>query len=370
MKNAIHKLPKTAGLFCLSLLLLTACSNSNEEEEARPEAESVEIRPEVVFTVVDDSPLEFYIESRGVAEPRDRIQIMPRISGFVEQHALQEGNRVQKGDLLLQLSDEEYRNEVEKAHNAYLIAKQDYDIEKRARDAFLKAAADSGREGTNGSAAQNEEMIRINSGLAEAELALEQAKLTLSYTTINAPFTGRISSKEVLSAGAYVSAGKELGSLIDDQVVNIRFDLLESEMQQMQEGMEAELYSPRGDTLKGQITAVSPEVDPETKTGQVLVQVDNPEGKIRTGMTIDGRIYMRSVQSKVKAPREVLLARDGRTLVFKLSEEEVQWIYVDPVEMNTEWILLNHPDINPGDTLAVDQHFSIVHQQKVIPLMN
>ncbi|HCI71671.1 MAG TPA: efflux RND transporter periplasmic adaptor subunit, partial [Balneola sp.] len=58
-----------------------------------------------------------------------------------------------------------------------------------------------------------------------------------------------------------------------------------------------------------------------------------------------------------------------RTLVFKLNNGEVEWIYVTPVEMNTEWVLIDHEEINPGDTLAVDKHFSISHQQKVIPLM-
>ena len=69
-------------------------------------------------------------------------------------------------------------------------------------------------------------------------------------------------------------------------------------------------------------------------------------------------------------PREALLERDGRTLVFRLlNNEEVEWIYVTPVSMNTDYVLIDHPEINPGDTLAVDQHFSISHQQKVVPLM-
>jgi hypothetical protein len=32
-------------------------------------------------------------------------------------------------------------------------------------------------------------------------------------------------------------------------------------------------------------------------------------------------------------------------------------------------VLIDHPEIEPGDTLAVDQHFSISHQQKVVPLL-
>ena len=86
-------------------------------------------------------------------------------------------------------------------------------------------------------------------------------------------------------------------------------------------------------------------------------------------MTVEGRVLVRSVSSKIRMPREALLERDGRTLVFKLNNSEAEWIYVTPVDMTTEWVLVDHPTINPGDTLAVDKHFSISHQQKVSPLI-
>ncbi|MEX2363020.1 MAG: efflux RND transporter periplasmic adaptor subunit, partial [Balneolaceae bacterium] len=194
-------------------------------------------------------------------------------------------------------------------------------------------------------------------------------KLDFSYTKIKAPFSGRISAKEVLSGGAYVSAGQNLGMLIDAEKVRVRFDVLESEIDALGEGMSVELFDPSGKKYEGLIVAVSPEVNSETKTGQVLVEVDNQQYNLKTGMTVEGRVFVRSMQSKVKMPREALLERDGRTLVFKLNGGEVEWIYVTPEAMNTEWVLVNHEEINPGDTLAVDQHFSISHQQKVVPLM-
>ena len=119
----------------------------------------------------------------------------------------------------------------------------------------------------------------------------------------------------------------------------------------------------------GKIIAISPEIDQTTKTGQVIAEVENPQAELKPGMTVEGRVFVRSEASKVRMPREALLERDGRTLVFKLNHNEAEWVYVTPVAMTTEWVLIDNPDINPGDTLAVDKHFSISHQQKVIPLM-
>ncbi|MFN1835982.1 efflux RND transporter periplasmic adaptor subunit [Balneola sp. MJW-20] len=346
-----------------AVLLMTACK-SQEEEADRPDTESVEIRPEVVFTEVDGEPLRFYIESRGVVEPIRRANITTRISGFVEEHQIQEGARVQKGDTLLKFVDEEAKYDLQQAYNQYLKAKNEFDVQVRGREALsIQNSKDQ------------QELTRINTGLAEAEVAYERAQLNYSYTSVIAPFSGILSLRELMnnrsyvSAGSYIGSGQQLGTLIDASVVRVRLDVLESEIDVLRPGMMVDLIDPSGESFEGRIISVSPEVDPGTKTGQVLVEAQNSQGNLKTGMTVEGRVFVRSQQAKVRMPREALLERDGRTLVFKLNRDEVQWIYVTPVAMNTEFVLIDNEEIAPGDTLAVDQHFSISHQQKVVPLM-
>lgn len=340
----------------ITAILFSSCKTEQETPDT-PDLDGIEIRPEVVFDIVDDEPLRFFIESRGVVEPLQRIQITPRIRGFVEEHNIVEGRLVAEGDILLKLDDEEWVNQERSAYNEYLKAKNEFDIESRLRN--------SSGQNENG----DDRLLRVTTGLAEAELAWERAKLNVSYTIMLAPFSGRISTQQVVSKGAYISAGTDLGSLIDAATVRIRFDVLESEIDNLEVGMEVELFSPGGAQYIGEIIAISPEVKTETKTGQVLVEVNNEEYALKTGMTVDGRVFVRSEKSKVRMPREALLERDGRYLVFRLNKDEAEWIYVTPVAMNSDWILIDHPEIEPGDTLAVDQHFSISHQQKVVPLL-
>lgn len=352
----MKKIVRSTVLFMLIGVVFASCKAKKEKVET-PDLESIEILPEVVFTVVDDEPLRYYIESRGVVEPDKKILITPRIGGFVETHDVTDGKWLAKGDIILQFDKEEWEFRKNDAYNKYLKAKNEYETELRLRGEL------------NQDTTQNS-LMKINTGLSEAELNYDRAKLDLSYTTIKAPFSGYISTKEVVTDGAYVGAGKELGSFVNTNTVKIRFDVLEKEIVDLKPGMEVELEGPAQENYTGKITAISPEIDQESKTGQAIVEVDNPEGSLKTGMTIEGRIFVRSATSKVRMPRESLLARDGRTLVFKLNKGEVEWIYVTPEEMNTEWVLIDHEDINPGDTLAVDKHFSISHQQKVIPLMD
>ncbi len=358
---------KTSQIFPLiyGVLIMTALFTACKSEEKTPDApdmDSIEIRPEVVFDVADDQPLQFFIESRGVVEPLQRTKITARISGYVKSHKIEAGARVKKGEVLLQFIDDEWEYQMQQARNEYLKTKNAYEIESRLRR--------QGNAGMNG-----DTLVRITTGFADAKVAYEKARLNYSYTTIEAPFSGYLSLREAvksgsfISVGSYVTAGQQLATLIDANKVRIRFDVLESEIDELSKGMDVTVTGPSNTEFKGKIVAISPEIDSATKTGQVLVEVDNPTGALKTGMTVDGRVFVRSEESKVRMPREALLERDGRTLVFRLNNEEVEWIYVTPVAMNSDWVLINHPDIEPGDTLAVNQHFSISHQQKVVPLM-
>ena len=353
---------------CISVASTFGCSQGDKDESPLTEEqkEAVEVRPEVVFAVADDQPIYRFVESRGVVEANREAVLKPRISGFVETSRIVEGAEVQKGDTLLTFVEHEWRYALKEAQNQYKQALSEYEIESGTQSAMQNLG------GSNGDVVRDDSLVRIFSGLAAAELNLQRAQLDLSYTVMTAPFTGKLAVEQRQAPGSYLSAGTEIGTLVDDRTVRIRFDVLESEIGKIRRGMEVQLTAPGGHRLQGTVSAVSPVVDSESKTGEVIVTADNGQDLLKQGMTVEGRIQVERFSGKVRMPRSAVLERDGgRTLVFKLNpaEDEVNWIYVQPVAQNRDWVIVDHPDIAPGDTLAVDKHFALSHLQKVTPKM-
>lgn len=362
---------KVTYLFIFSVLLVIAsvgCSSDSSVDEpvSEDQKESAEVRPEVIFTIADDDPIYKYVESQGVVEANREVVLKPKISGFVEHSNIIEGVSFRKGDTLLTFIDDEWAYAVQEARNEYQKTLNAYRIERGLRE------TEQDRQGTNGDSTRSDVMVRITTGLAQAELAKERAKLNLSYATITAPFSGQLATPKRIEAGTFVSAGTELGTLVDDRSVRIRFDVLEAEVNKIKQGMTVDLVTPGEESLQGRVSAVSPMVDPESKTGEVIVTADNRNGLLKPGMTVEGRIQIEVLEGKARIPRAAILERDGgRTLVFKLHPDnnEVEWIYVSPIAQNEEWAIINHENIAPGDTLAADNHFALSHLQIVEPKM-
>ncbi len=357
-------------MLLLGLLSAAGCGKEQPEEEQRlsdEQQESIEVRPEVVFAVADDQPIYRYIESRGVVRPNKKIVIKPRISGFVKESNIRGGRWVTAGETLLTFQKDEWLYQLQEAKNQYQKALAEYNIAKKLR------ASSKELTGTNGAdSSLSDKMVRIRTGLAKAEVALNRAKLNLSYATITAPFSGRLAAEQRYTPGSYVPAGTKLGVLVSDAVVRVHFDILEAELAKVEEGMTVEVYAPGGELLQGTVIAVSPVVNTKSKTGEVIVRVPNGEGLLRTGMTVEGRIQIKKQDGKARIPRAAILTRAGtRTLIFKLHPDnnEVQWIYVKPKAVNKNWAIVNHPEVAPGDTIAVDNHFALSHLQIVEPKM-
>jgi RND family efflux transporter MFP subunit len=192
--------------------------------------------------------------------------------------------------------------------------------EARASLELARANAERGatlvKEGLISSSNADELRATLSSAearLATAEADLEAARLRLGFATLRAPDDGVISARSV-QPGQIVSSGTDLLRLIRQGRLEWRAELTESDLTRVKIGTPIELASPSGERITGQVRAISPAVDPETRTGILYADLPAP-GNLRAGMFAQGQILLGATTASV-LPREAVIFRDGFPYVF------------------------------------------------------
>jgi RND family efflux transporter MFP subunit len=164
----------------------------------------------------------------------------------------------------------------------------------------------------------NADELRATLTSAEAQLAVAQAdreaaRLRLGFATLRAPDAGVISARTI-QPGQIISSGTDLLRLIRQGRLEWQAELTEADLGRVSPGTAVELTSPGGQLVAGSVRAVSPAVNPDTRTGLLYADLPSP-GDLRAGMFAQGRLLLGAAAATV-LPRQAIVYRDGFPYVF------------------------------------------------------
>ncbi len=340
------------------------------------------------------------LKSPGEAMTNMNIVMKAEVSGMIESLNVEESKHVRKGDLLVELDDEEPRLDLERAEADRLRVLSEYLVEKRfadqgelnstvdaekvqkARDEY-ETARKNFRTGQISreeyeKASRDLEMVLIESGemkdeilaatktLTQMEIRVKEAQLTLEKTRIRAPFSGIVFDIQV-SPQEHVTAGTELFTLVNIDRIHVQALVLESEIGKMKEGREVDLKFSAypGKVFKGKVKAISPVINPEDRTCKVTIEVPNPEEEIKPGMHADVEIAAEIYKDRLLIPQSAVLVRTGgRKLAFVVEEGIAKWRYID-VGLENEDFVEVLDGVKEGEVVCVDGHFTLAHDARV-----
>ena len=179
--------------------LLAAC---NKSAPPPPPPPAVTVAPAVGREVNE------WDEFTGRIEAVDRVEVRPRVSGYIQRVAFKEGSDVRKGDVLFVIDQREYRAALDRAEADLARAKTQYELsrsESERAQGLIKENAISREEydARTSGAAQAEAAIKA------AQAAVEQARLNLEWSVVRAPISGKVSRAEV-TQGNLVQDGETL----------------------------------------------------------------------------------------------------------------------------------------------------------------
>ncbi len=210
---------RTFVLGSVAALVLAACGDPNAAQQAQAPA-----APQVSVAQVVNERITEWDEFTGRLQAPETVNLVPRVSGYIEEVNFSEGALVKKGDLLFRIDPRPFAAEVtrlkaelQSAQSAADLAESDY---KRAEQ--LSSSRAISAELLDSRLARKQQTAAT---VASVKAALERAVLDFSYTRITAPISGRV-SYAMVTTGNYVTAGQsQLTSLMSTDKMYAYFDV-------------------------------------------------------------------------------------------------------------------------------------------------
>jgi RND family efflux transporter MFP subunit len=245
------------------------------------------------------------------------VELRARVDGYLKEIHFQDGELVEKGDLLFVIDQAPYEAALASANAALAKAKAQLRLsEQQLARTQLLAARQATTEGTLD--IQEAERASAAADLALAEAALQQAQLNLDYTEIHAPFAGRM-GRHLVDVGNLVQSGVTLlGSLESVDPIHAYFNVSESDLlrfRNMQrngtlkrtESDPIPIELALGDTgefaYSGMLDFREFGIDPETGTTQRRAVFANADGQLIPGLFV-------RIRATVGEPQERLLVEE------------------------------------------------------------
>ena len=337
------------------------------------------------------------VVAEGYIRARHSAEIHAEVAGKLIRVLVEEGQPVRRGQMLVKLDDREYEMAAEEARARYLQALSLLTIEDAEIDSALVESAQAARDEfadlerleRSGKISREERLAReiamdiqslkagkfrgeiaaARSGVSMARADLERARLNLERTEIRAPFDGVVSGL-TLTAGQQIMLNQTICTLVDNVNIEAEVGVLEADVGKIAPGGTALLAVPAlRDTFQVTVDVVSPQFNRETRTCQVLLRVRNEDGRLRPGMFARSLISGERFADRLLVPREAILMRDDRPLVFKVEGDRAKWLYVTLGENNDHLVeiknVLQGGTLDPGDRVIVSDHLTLAHDAKI-----
>jgi len=310
---------------CLGLLVWTGCGQSQPAvgtaAEARPAADLADPVIEVATQRIWRGQIIQRISAPGSLVARRESLIGPEVQGRIRSVHVSEGDRVEAGAPLFEIDPEPYEFALGRARAALDRAR----AERRQIEADLKRAQQLSKK--NVLAEQEAERL-VNAldvaraAVREAEQAVAIAELNLTRTVVRAPYAGSV-AKRLADEGttALVQPQTIVVVLQETSQLEAHATIPEVYLSTIRVGDAALLYVEGLPLpLQVDVTAVSDSIDLATRTFLVVMQVPNPDFKLKAGVFARVEILPKAKSHVILVPREALRTEDGQTHVLAVRD--------------------------------------------------
>jgi len=293
--NRLLRAGASLALAGLTAALLGGCEKKVEAPPALPEVTVLKIEPH-------DTPIVY--EYIAQTQSPQQVNIVARVSGFLDKQAYTEGEIVKQGQLLFQMDQKPFIAALAEAQAGWEKAKAAHDTAVANLNRVKPLAAQNALSQKDLDDSTGNEQATA-AALAAAKANVDSAKLNLSYTTINSPLNG-VSAAAQQKVGAYLNpANSQLTTVSSLNPMWVNFSISENELSAFRDQVGKGLIIPPKDKnfsveivlvdgttfpQKGRITYADPSFNPQTGTFLLRTTFANPKGELRPNQYVRARL--------------------------------------------------------------------------------
>ncbi|MCH7569263.1 MAG: efflux RND transporter periplasmic adaptor subunit [Deltaproteobacteria bacterium] len=295
------------------------------------------------------------------------VTVAPKIAGRVEKLFVRVGDLVKEGQLVARLEKDELAEDLKEAEaslNVYKATLKGKEAElsdlKRKLDRYktlfeknfiAREEVDTVETGALTAAAQVE---LTKAQVAQMKARLDNARIRLKYSEVISPFAGYV-GKRFVDRGALVNSSSPLVMIVDLSRVKVIVPVVEKDYRKISIGQLSSITVDAypGRRFEGKVARMAPLLNPETRTGEVEIELANPGAVLKPGM-------FARVEVGVQSRRGVLLVPEGAQVktargygLFKVqgSEPRAKLIAIKTGLRHKGWVEVEGP-LKPGDQVV------------------
>jgi RND family efflux transporter MFP subunit len=328
-----HRNHAITGLSVLITVLngaLAGCTSERRSEPAAPETVS-----NVSVTVAQKTIVPDWLEAVGTVRAAQTSQVASQMMGNIVEIRAREGDRVQSGQVLAVIDDAQRRAGVEQATAAVTAAEKEVSAAgsdftlaestlKRYQQLYEKKSVSPQEFDEIRTRYQSAEARRemARAGQAQANAARNQARTSLGYAQIRAPFAGLVTEKKA-DAGTLASPGMLLFTVEDTRSYRLEATVDESDIRivRIPQAVSVSVDALGNTDLSGKVVQIVPAADPTSRS--FLVKVELPsDTRLRSGLFGRAR-FPRGERTSLLIPRSAVVQRGQLQGVYVTDAKQI-----------------------------------------------
>ena len=338
--------------------------------------------PEVTVITVEPRDIPYIPGFVAQTESSQQVNIVARVSGFLDRIAYQEGEVVKEGQLLFQLDPKPFQAQLDAARGELQAQQARFTTAEANLKRVKPLTAQNALSQSDLDRAQGE-FDSAKAAVYSAQAKVTEAELNLGYTTIRSPVTG-LASRSQQRQGAYINSLSPEATLTYVAAIDpiwVNFSVSQNQAAKWRDEMSKKLViePKKGDfeieivlsdgtvfPYKGRINFADPSFSQDTGSFQVRAVLPNPKRELRPGMFVTAYLKGALRPNAVVVPQLAVQQGSNGHIVYVVKQDgtaEVRPIVVGDYYGEKDIVILT--GLYAGDRVVVDGVLKVVPGQPV-----